>query len=301
MEKNLKRSPLSRILIGCVEVFAALLVLLLIAVGISAFVCSREIKVTTYDAALEGIESPARLVVVSDLHGETFGEDNEKLLTLVREQTPDAIVLLGDLVPVRCTQEDAAFIVHVTQQMQEIAQVYFAMGNHELSFIQAYGDDWIEEVRGTGAIVLDEEWGDFQLCGNTVRFAGSLGHGYLFGRTKEEFLASEDYALLTVMEESPFPAILLGHRPDIVALSDGPKRWHIDLVLSGHTHGGVIRIPGLGGLYAPMQGFRPRYDYGDFMLNDRMRMIITSGLAGYDKIPRIFNLPEICVIDLHAP
>ncbi len=297
----MKKTTNNRILIGSAKVLTALLVFLLVAVGISAVVCSRQIKVTHYDAAMDGIENPARIVVVSDLHGMSYGENNEQLVSLVREQTPDAVVLLGDLFPTQFAQEDTAYVADLTRQMQEIAQVYFAMGNHEKSFSLAYGEDWIDEIRNTGAIVLDETWGDYSLCGNTIRFAGSLGHGYLFGRSREEFLASEDYALLTAMEESPFPAILLGHKPDIVALSDGPERWHIDLVLSGHTHGGVIRIPGIGGLYAPMQGFLPTYDYGEYMLNDQMRLIITSGLSGYDRIPRIFNLPEICVIDLSPP
>ena len=100
------------------------------------------------------------------------------------------------------------------------------------------------------------------------------------------------------MQESPYPAILLAHWPDTVALSDGPQRWKIDLVLSGHTHGGVIRIPGIGGLYVPLQGWWPRFDYGEYQLNEDMKMIITSGLSGHGKIPRIFNLPEIAVIDL---
>ena len=86
--------------------------------------------------------------------------------------------------------------------------------------------------------------------------------------------------------------------PDTVVLSFGKEYWHIDLVLSGHTHGGVIRIPGKGGLYAPMQGWWPKYDYGEMMLNEHMQMIITSGLSGHDFVPRVFNLPEIAVIDL---
>ena len=125
-----------------------------------------------------------------------------------------------------------------------------------------------------------------------------MGHGYLFGRTSAQFHASPEYDVLFRLEHARQPAILLSHMPDTVALSDGPRRWHIPLVLCGHTHGGVIRLPGIGGLYAPMQGWRPPYDYGEYQLNDGMRMIITSGLSGHDHVPRIFNLPEIAVIDL---
>ena len=281
------------------EILAALLALLLIAAGISAFVCSRVIKVTQYDVELDGITNPVKLVVVSDIHGKVFGDDNEPLCELVAAQEPDVIVLLGDLFPSDFQEADAAYVLHLTEQMQSIAPVYFAMGNHEKSYTARYGDTWIDAIKDTGATVFDETCLDLELRGNTIRFGGSMGHGYLFGRTEEQFEASADYKILTEMQESPYPAILLAHWPDTVALSDGPQRWKIDLVLCGHTHGGVVRVPGIGGVYAPLQGWWPKYDYGEFQLNAQMRMIITSGLSGHGQVPRIFNLPEICVINLH--
>ena len=146
--------------------------------------------------------------------------------------------------------------------------------------------------------MLDEAWQDVDIAGNTIRLGGAMGNGYLFGRTSAQFHASPEYDVLFRLEHARQPAILLSHMPDTVALSDGPRRWHIPLVLCGHTHGGVIRLPGIGGLYAPMQGWFPRFDYGEYQLNSEMRMIITSGLSGHDHVPRIFNLPEIAVIDL---
>ena len=74
--------------------------------------------------------------------------------------------------------------------------------------------------------------------------------------------------------------------------------WDVDLVLSGHTHGGLVRLPFIGGLYAPMQGLFPKYDRGYFQLGTHMQMVITSGLAGHGLLPRVNNLPEIVVIDL---
>ena len=294
----MKQTKVKRIIAGSAEILAALLVLLLIAAGVSVFVCSRYIKVTQYDVSLEGIANPVRLVVAADIHGKVYGEDNAQLYEKVAAQEPDVIALLGDLFPSHFEEADKAYVIDLTQQMLEIAPVWFAMGNHELSYTAQYGSAWIDEIRDAGALVFDEEWRDLELGGNTLRIGGSMGHGYLFGRTPAEFEASADYQFLTDMQESPYPAILLAHWPDTVALSDGPMRWKIDLVLCGHTHGGVIRLPGIGGVYAPMQGRWPRFDYGSYMLNDEMRMIITSGLSGHYTVPRIFNLPEIEVIDL---
>ena len=294
----MNQAKIKKIIARSAGILAALLALLLIAAGISAYVCSRHIKVTQYAVSMDGIEHPARLVVVADLHGKVYGDNNAPLFDKVAAQKPDAIVLLGDLFPAQFTEADRDYVVDLTRRMQEIAPVYFAMGNHETSYTAEYGDGWIDEIRAIGAVVLDEEWKDFSITGNTIRLGGTMGHGYKFGRTETQLVASPEYSVLYALEHSPFPAILLSHMPDTVALSDGPRRWHIPLVLCGHTHGGVIRVPGIGGLYAPLQGLWPQFDYGVFQLNDGMRMIITSGLSGHDRVPRLFNLPEIAVVDL---
>ncbi|MBQ9045050.1 MAG: metallophosphoesterase [Oscillospiraceae bacterium] len=291
---------MKRFLRRVARVIAAILIISIVSVLVSAIVCARVIKTTRYDVALEGIQSPVRLVVVADIHGKEYGEDNARLYEKVAAQEPDGIVLLGDLFPSHAQKDDVAYVLRLTRGMQDIAQVYFALGNHETAYSAAYGDAWLDEIAATGAVVLNEDWQNIEIGGNTIRFGGTMGHGYLFGRTSAEFKAAPEYHVLYGLEHSPYPAILLSHMPDTVALSDGKERWHIPLVLCGHTHGGVIRVPFVGGIYAPMQGWWPTYDYGDMMLNDRMRMIITSGLSGHDTVPRIFNLPEIAVIDLHG-
>ena len=294
----MNHAKIKRIIARSAEILAALLVLLLIAVGVSVFVCSRYIKTTHYDVSLDGITNPVRLVIVADTHGKVFGKDNEQLYEKVAAQQPDVIVLLGDLFPAEFSEADKAYVVDMTKRMQSIAQVFFAMGNHENSYTLQYGGSWIGEIRETGALVFDESWDDLELGGNTIRFGGTLGHGFPFGRTDEEYEASPEYAVFTALETSPYPSVLLAHMPDTVVFETSKTNWHFDLVLSGHTHGGVIRFPGIGGLYAPIQEWWPPYDYGDMMLNERMRLIITSGLSGHGKVPRIFNLPEIAVIDL---
>ncbi len=276
----------------------ALLTTVILTILISIFVCSFYLKTTCYTVEMDGIETPTRIVVVADIHGKEFGRQNKRLLKKVLAQSPDAIVMLGDIFPSRCSQEDLDYVLQLTEDLQAIAPVYFAMGNHELAYSKAYGEQWVSQLQETGAIVLDEAWRDVTLNGNTLRLGGTMGHGYYFGRSKADFEASPEYQVMSALENSPYPAILLAHMPETVTLSFGKEYWHIDLVLSGHTHGGVIRIPGKGGLFAPMEGWWPTYDYGEMMLNQKMRIIITSGLSGHDYVPRMFNLPEIVSIDL---
>ena len=275
-----------------------ILSILIIVITLSIIVCSFHIKATYYSVPMDGIDNPFRIVIVADTHGKVFGNENKPLFQKISDQKPDIIVLLGDLFPSEFEESDKYDVISFTKRMQDIAPVFFVMGNHEWDYTTVYGDDWINLIRNTGAIVLEEECMDFSLKGNTIRFGSSVGHGFLFGRSIEEFIASPEFSTLSTLETSPYPSILLAHMPDTIALEDAPQWWHIDLALCAHTHGGVIRIPGKGGIYVPLQGWWPPYDHGEYKLNDQMRMIITSGLSGYGHIPRIFNLPEICVVDI---
>lgn len=285
-------------MIGCGRFILALLIMLIVIIGISVLLCSCVIKVTQYAVPVEGLQNTARIVVAADLHGKVYANDNQNLYQKITKQRPDAIFLLGDLFPANPKEEDLEYVFELTREMQSISQVYFALGNHETDYTAKYGSAWLKCISETGAIVLAETWGDYVIAGNTIRLGCTMGHGFLFGRTVTEYEASPEFAVLSALEDSPYPTVLLAHMPDTIAFEDAKMNWHIDLVLSGHTHGGVIRIPGKGGLYAPMQGWWPPYDYGLFVLNEQMRMIITSGLSGHAGVPRLFNLPEIVAIDL---
>ena len=294
-----KNENIWRLAAGVLKTLAALFCAFLLAAAVSAFVSAHYFKVTVRQIPIRGLESPVRAVLLTDLHGIEYGEGNARLLARIAEQEPDVIFMIGDMVPDSSDAEaDTAWVAGITRKLCKIAPVYFSLGNHEQAFIRDNGDEILTAVADAGAVVLDEAFGDFEIAGNTLRIGGTMGHGYLYGRSAEAFRASPEYQVLDALETSPYPAILLAHLPDTVALSDGKARWHIDLVLSGHTHGGVIRVPGLGGLFAPMQGWWPRYDYGVFALNSEMTMVISSGFAGYGRVPRIFNMPEMCVLDL---
>lgn len=126
-----------------------------------------------------------------------------------------------------------------------------------------------------------------------------MGHAFPFGRTMEEFESSDEYVFLKDTENTDLPTIVLAHMPDTFIFNGAHNYWsNIDFVVSGHTHGGVVRLPFAGGLYAPMQGFFPEYDHGFYKLGEEMEMVITSGLSSYKFIPRFLNLPEICVLNL---
>lgn len=171
------------------------------------------------------------------------------------------------------------------------------MGNHEQVYLKT-DETLLDRIAQTGAVVVNDSYADVTLAGQPLRIGGTMGYGFAFGRTEEEFTSSQEYVFLKAFENTELPKICLAHMPDTFIFNGAYTLWDVDLVLSGHTHGGLVRLPFIGGLYAPMQGLFPKYDRGYFQLGTHMQMVITSGLAGHGLLPRVNNLPEIVVIDL---
>ncbi len=270
---------------------------IVLILGISVFLDAVCIRTSSYRVSLEGIFAPLRVVLISDLHGKSFGRDNVRLISKIREQTPDAVFLVGDMIDRTADAADVQKLLRLVEALCEIAPVYFAPGNHELTYMQADAS-FLTQVAEAGAVVVNDSYVDVTIAGQPLRIGGTMGHGFAFGRTEEEFKASPEYRFLTDFEHTDIPKICLAHMPDTFIFNGAFLRWDVDLVFSGHTHGGLIRIPFVGGLYAPMQEWFPEYDKGYYRLGAHMQMIITSGLAGYRFIPRVNNPPELVVVEL---
>jgi predicted MPP superfamily phosphohydrolase len=255
------------------------------------------ISAESYSVALQNLGGPVRIVLLSDLHGKSFGRDDSRLIAKIGEQTPDVIFLDGDMIDRSADSADVQELLRLIKRLHEIAPVYFAPGNHELEYMQT-DTSLLTQVAEAGAVVVNDSYAEVTLAGQPLRIGGTMGHAFYFGRSEEEFSSSPEYQFLKAFEDTDVPKICLAHMPDTFIFNGAYNLWNVDLILSGHTHGGLIRLPFIGGLYAPMQGWFPEYDQGYFRLGEHMQMVITSGLAGHGMIPRINNPPEIVVIDL---
>lgn len=255
------------------------------------------ISAESYSVALQNLGSSVRVILLSDLHGKSFGRENSRLIAKIQEQTPDAIFLDGDMIDRSADSADVQELLRLIKRLHEIAPVYFAPGNHELEYMQT-DTSLLTQVTEAGAVIVNDSYVDVTIAGQPLRIGGTMGHAFYFGRSEEEFSSSPEYQFLKAFEDTDVPKICLAHMPDTFIFNGAYNLWNVDLILSGHTHGGLIRLPFIGGLYAPMQGWFPEYDQGYFRLGEHMQMVITSGLAGHGVIPRINNPPEIVVIDL---
>lgn len=272
-------------------------VVICLAAFFAVLIGNTHISTTSYSVALQNLGSSVRVILLSDLHGKSFGRENSRLIAKIEEQTPDVIFLDGDMIDRSADSADVQELLRLIKRLHEIAPVYFAPGNHELEYMQT-DTSLLTQVAEAGAVVVNDSYADVTLAGQPLRIGGTMGHAFYFGRSEKEFSSSPEYQFLKAFEDTDVPKICLAHMPDTFIFNGAYNLWNVDLILSGHTHGGLIRLPFIGGLYAPMQGWFPEYDQGYFRLGEHMQMVITSGLTGHGMIPRINNPPEIVVIDL---
>lgn len=269
----------------------------LIAAVISILVCCYSLAVREYDVSIDGVEQPFTAVLLTDLHDRQYGRDNEGLLEKVRLQSPDVIFCAGDMINENADDAEVDRFLALLEHLREIAPVYVSYGNHEETCLSAGGQDLAPRISAVGAVLLDETCVTADIGGNKLCIGGTTGHLYPFGRTQTAYRNSPEYLLMTEMQASGLPTVVLAHLPDTIIFLRAYNNWDIDLFLSGHTHGGVIRLPWFGGVFAPMQGWFPKYDVGYFAPG-RVQLLISGGLAGHGRIPRVFNRPEICVLHI---
>ena len=231
-----------------------------------------------------------RIAQVSDLHNAEFGEGNKDLIAMLSQTDPDIIVITGDLIDSR--QTDSEIALEFARQVIKISPVYYVTGNHEAR-VPEY-ENLKMGLEEAGVIVLENQKVILEQEGESINLIGiddpSFKEDYLFGDAASVTRA----ALSELQNESDGYTILLAHRPELfdIYVDSG-----VDLVFSGHAHGGQFRLPIIGGLVAPDQGFFPKYDAGLFS-QENTTMIVSRGV-GNSIIPvRFNNRPEIIIAEL---
>ena len=232
-----------------------------------------------------------RIAHVSDLHNTEIGKDNEKLLAMLKDAEPDIIVITGDLIDSRNT--DIEIALHFAEEAVKIAPCYYVTGNHEARMSGKIFTDFEANLIEAGVVCLhdsevliEREDARISLVGiDDLAFAENNGGGVGSGMDPDR--------IDTLSTNDGF-TILLSHRPEFF---DQYVKADVDLVLSGHAHGGQFRLPFVGGLVAPNQGLFPKYDAGLYT-EENTHMIVSKGIGNSIFPFRFNNRPEIILIEI---
>lgn len=267
----------------------AILILLIIWIAYG----NTDLEIYKYNVKSEDIPSEFdnfRIVQISDLHNAEFGENNEKLLLMLKQADADIIAITGDMIDSRNTDVDVA--ISFAQKAVNIAPVYYVNGNHESRVLGEY-EKLKQGLTDAGVTILENSSADITIGDEAITLIGINDPTFrmeLVDDTMEQNIAHQ---LEDMIPDNDNYKVLLAHRPEYFDVYAG----NVDLVLSGHAHGGQFRIPFIGGLVAPGQGFFPEYYEGSH-IKENTEMIVSRGI-GNSIIPfRINNKPEIIVAEL---
>ena len=257
------------------------------------------IKINEYEMEHDSVKSDISVLVIADLHDHEFSSGNTRLVSKIQDIHPDLILMAGDFL--NENSKDSHVPIEFIENLGTDIPVYFSLGNHEVAYMEAGHPELIDELKKAGAIVLEKEYEDIEVNGTPLRIGGMYDWAFGAGDSENEAAMAkpEVKAFLEDFQNTDRLKIMMAHRPDSFIFGDASKAWDIDLVVSGHLHGGQVVLPFAGGLYGGDQGFFPKYIHGMYE-KDNMNIFITSGLGSHTQLlPRFNNPPEIAVINLH--
>lgn len=261
-----------------------------------------DFKVTRYrmrtGTETRSLEQPFSAVFLSDLHNVSYGENNSRLLQEIRNENPELILIAGDMLTAGSEpQTDAA--VALMNELTKRYQVYYANGNHEHRMKEntdRYGDRYerySNAIKSLGVHLLENSSERVEINRMSFRIWGlELGMQFFRRGRSSALMSSQIEEMLGRPDEQCFN-ILLAHHP---AYFDAYASWGADLTLSGHLHGGIVRLPLFGGVVSPQMRLFPKYDRGLYTVNGK-KLIVSAGLGNHTINLRINNPPELVVID----
>ena len=314
------------------KIIKIILILILLGVcfvGFELFISKYWLTTTRYTISSDRIDHPFRVVQLADLHDSEFGKDNKTLISRVKKEKPDVILITGDLVNNK-KGEDTTIATTLISGLTDIAPVYFSYGNQEKDLEENNQVDVRKLFTEAGAVVMDQNYQEITVNGQDIRLGGVYGY-CLPNRYSYENGWGNEAEYLKAFQDTDTYTVLMCHLPVSWLIYRSLYDWNIDCVFAGHSHGGQVRIPFVGGLWAPDQGWFPgemcgvyttdeekwndyKNDavrwaqtddfngnyYKDYFLNTTYKprnLVLSRGLGNTDKVPRFNNIPEIVVVD----
>lgn len=263
------------------------------------------IKVRHYRIVMPGgdnrPEKPIRAVMIGDLHNRIFGEANNQLVEIIQKQYPDVVFSVGDLTVSRANEETNLDVgVSLLKRLACDCPVYCVNGNHEFR-AKIFPEDYrgvyqklVGELQKGGIVLLENTRAQIEINGARLIVHGLEIPMKYYKRFSGDFMTAEEIRALIGEPEEDCYNILLAHNP---IFFESYALWGADLTLSGHLHGGLVRLPFIGGVVSPQVKLFPKYAQGMFE-KYRRKMVVTAGLGSHSFALRINNPPEVVVLEL---
>lgn len=275
-----------------------LIITFFVIISVLAYFCFISQKLTIKSYRVEvSINTPIRIVQLSDMHNTEFGDKNSIMVDMVTGQTPDLIVMSGDMI--NRDEENLDIITDLIFSLSDAAPIYYSYGNHELDWIKSFDRDLEDKLTQSGAVVLNNSYRDVSVNDSELRIGGYMGYYRQPGMlTQDDVHKRSELDFADDFENTDRLKILINHIPTQWVDWDYINEYPVDIVFSGHYHGGAIRIPIIDqGLYAPYVGWFPPYTKGMFT-GSQATCILSAGLGSEHNIFRLNNPPEIVVVDV---
>jgi predicted MPP superfamily phosphohydrolase len=270
-----------------------LFLLLLLMTLIAFLFYDSNTRLTTHEYPLYFDNLPSafdgyRIVQLSDLHAAVFGKENMGFIDAVKKTRPDIIVITGDIINNdNASGDDMGIATPLVRALVDIAPVYYVTGNHEWDSGRVR--ELLKMLGDSGVTALRNDYARLTIGAASIVLAGvDDPNGPEDMKTPEQLVSD-----IRNREGAPF-IVLLAHRNNYM---DRFSRLGLDLVLCGHAHGGMIRLPFLGGLVGPTMEFFPEYTAGVYR-SGGTTMLVSRGVGNYTGLPRFLNNPEIPVVIL---
>ena len=263
---------------------------------ISVWDCNRFITVE-YVIESDKLTKPCKFVLLSDLHNKSYGRDHERLIDKIDSISPDAILVAGDMLTA-AKGNPFEVTLSLMRQLSSRYKIYYGMGNHEYSlklYPEYYGtiyEDYVAELLKMGIRPLINE--NTYLPEYNVAVCGALIEKCFFKKFRK--YPMDGHYLQKILGEPRKDAcqILIAHTPQYF---EEYAVWGADVVVSGHVHGGIMKLPVLGGVLSPNLTLFPKYDGGKFV-RGRSTMILSRGLGTHTIPVRVFNPGELVTVTL---
>ena len=268
------------------------LLILIILIVVMTVISKYGLTVTGYELDSKKIQEKFKIVQLTDLHNMEFGDKNRRLINKINKLQPNLVCMVGDML--NRDNESLTVVTDLIKQLAEKYKVFFSLGNHETDYEKNFSTDLKRPLEEAGAVVLDNEYQEIEINGNKMYIGGISSYGLI-----EPSGDGSEYRFMKEFEQLDGFKLLMCHIPAGMLLWKGLETWNVDLVLSGHEHGGQIILPVIGPLFSQDEGFFPTYTSGQYEIAGHT-LILSRGLGNSNRfVPRFNNIPEIVYTDVY--